>query len=39
MVRQGLRAIVEQFEGLQVVGEAADGGEAVRLAQSLRPES
>ena len=38
MVRQGLRAIVEQFEGLLVVGEAADGGEAVRLAQSLRPE-
>jgi CheY-like chemotaxis protein/anti-sigma regulatory factor (Ser/Thr protein kinase) len=38
MVRQGLRAIVDQFEGMQVVGEAADGGEAVRLAQSLRPE-
>ena len=38
MVRQGLRAIVEQFEGLQVVGEAADGREGVRLAQSLRPD-
>jgi DNA-binding NarL/FixJ family response regulator len=38
MVRQGLRAIVEQFEGMQVVGEAADGADAIRLAQSLRPD-
>jgi PAS domain S-box-containing protein len=38
MVRQGLRAIVEQFEGLQVVGEATNGVEGVRLAQSLRPD-
>jgi PAS domain S-box-containing protein len=38
MVRQGLRAIVEQFDGIQVVGEAADGEEALRLAQSLLPD-
>ena len=38
MVRQGLRAIVEQFESIQVVGEAADGHEALRLAQSLLPD-
>ena len=38
MVRQGLRAIVEQFDRIQVVGEAADGEEALRLAQSLLPD-
>jgi PAS domain S-box-containing protein len=38
MVRQGLCAIVEQFDGIQVVGEAADGEEALRLAQSLLPD-
>lgn len=38
MVRQGLCAVVEQFDSLQVVGEAADGEEALRLAQSLLPD-
>jgi two-component system, NarL family, response regulator NreC len=37
IVRQGLRALLER-EGLDVVGEAADGKEAIRLAQKLRPD-
>lgn len=37
MVRQGLKAILEQ-EGFKVVGEAADGHEATKLAQSLAPD-
>ncbi len=37
LVRQGLRALLES-EGLQVAGEAADGLEAVRLCESLRPD-
>jgi DNA-binding NarL/FixJ family response regulator len=37
IVRQGLRALLER-EGLEVVGEAADGREAVGLAQNLCPE-
>jgi PAS domain S-box-containing protein len=38
MVRQGLRAIVEQFDRTQVVGEAGNGQEAVQLAQQLMPD-
>jgi DNA-binding NarL/FixJ family response regulator len=37
VVRQGLRALLER-EGLEVVGEASDGMEAVRLAYTLKPE-
>jgi DNA-binding NarL/FixJ family response regulator len=37
IIRQGLRKLLEN-EGFAVVGEAANGHEAVRLAQSLRPE-
>lgn len=37
IVRQGLKALLER-EGFAVVGEAADGQEAVRLAQALRPD-
>ena len=38
LVRQGMRGVVEGFENMRVVGEAADGQEAVQLAESLRPD-
>ena len=37
VVRQGCRALLER-EGFQVVGEAADGFEAVRLVRSVQPD-
>ncbi|WP_406211329.1 response regulator [Kitasatospora sp. NBC_01560] len=37
LVRAGLRAVLEAQGDLRVVGEAADGAEAVALARELRP--
>lgn len=38
IVREGLRLILETAEGITLVGEAADGAEAVRLANELQPD-
>ena len=38
VVRSGLRALLGTLDGLEVVGVAADGEEAVREAQLLRPD-
>ena len=37
MVRQGLRSILDAYDDLQVIAEAQDGAEAVKLVEDLRP--
>jgi DNA-binding NarL/FixJ family response regulator len=36
-MRQGLRAMLDGYEDVQVVGEATDGLDAVRMVEQLRP--
>lgn len=38
MVRQGLRSVLEKYQDLEIVGEAADGVEAINQAVHLEPE-
>lgn len=38
LVRAGLRALLERIPGVEVVAEAGDGREALRLAQAHRPD-
>ncbi|HXG19085.1 MAG TPA: response regulator transcription factor [Methylomirabilota bacterium] len=38
LVRAGLRLLLETGAGVQIVGEASDGREAVRLSQTARPD-
>jgi NarL family two-component system response regulator LiaR len=37
VLREGLRSFLELQEGIEIVGDAADGAEAVALAEQLRP--
>jgi DNA-binding NarL/FixJ family response regulator len=38
LVRAGFRALLDGVDGIEVVGEAADGGQAVAMARRLRPD-
>jgi NarL family two-component system response regulator LiaR len=38
LVREGLRALISSEPGIEVVGEAADGEEAMRQVRSLQPD-
>jgi len=38
LMRQGLRSMLDEQEGLHVIGEADDGRTAVRLVKELRPD-
>ncbi len=38
IVREGQRALVETEPGMELVGEAADGAEAVQMARTLQPD-
>jgi two-component system, NarL family, response regulator YdfI len=38
IIRQGLRLILETQDGFDLVGEASDGAEAVRLCAEIKPE-
>jgi two-component system response regulator NreC len=38
MMREGIRALLERHQDIEVVGEASDGREAVRLATQLCPD-
>jgi len=39
IVRRGMKALLELEPGVEVVGEAADGPEALRMCETLRPDT
>jgi DNA-binding NarL/FixJ family response regulator len=38
LVRQGMRAVIDALEGIEVIGEASDGAEAVRICVETKPD-
>ena len=38
MVRAGIKILLEQFEGIEVVGEAANGFQAIERVKQLQPD-
>ena len=38
LVREALRALLTEQDGVEVVGQAQDGNEALELARSLQPD-
>src|ERR1700758_3348894 len=38
LFRAGVRKLLQSFEGMEVVGEAGDGHEAVRLSAATKPD-
>ena len=38
MVREGMKAFLGEYEGISVIGEAADGLRAIQLLEQLKPD-
>ena len=38
MVRQGMKAYLQEFEDICVIGEAANAGKAVQLVEQMQPD-
>ncbi|MGC4096521.1 MAG: response regulator transcription factor [Nitrospira sp.] len=38
MIQQGLRAMLESYKEIQICGEAANGEDAITVAQTIQPD-